>query len=79
MDGITQFARWNRFGRLTENQMSVSSIGRINLLLCEQKEDKVARILTEIAFMRQEAGQEHLRMCLEARELSEGRFWYSAS
>ena len=55
--------------------MSVSSIGRINLLLCEQKEDKVAGIVTEIAFMTQEAGQEHLTMCLEDRELSEGRFW----
>jgi hypothetical protein len=50
-----------------------------NLLLCEQNEDDVARIVTEIAFMREEAGQEHLRICLEARELSEGCFWYSPS
>jgi hypothetical protein len=79
MDGITQFARWNRFGGVTQNQMSVSSIRGINLLLREQKEDNIARILTEIALMRQEAGQEHLRMCLETRELFEGRFWYSDS
>jgi hypothetical protein len=55
--------------------MSVSSIGAINLLQCEQKEDNVAGIRTEIAFIKQEAGQEHLRMFLEARELSVGRFW----
>jgi hypothetical protein len=59
--------------------MSVSSIRGINLLLCEQKEDNVAGILTEIAFITQAAGQEHLRMCLEARVLSEERFWYSDS
>ena len=70
MNIVAQFSRFNSFRGTTKNQMSVSSVGVIHLTMCEQMDLKHPSIRTEMAFMMQEAGQEHLRMCLVVRELS---------
>jgi hypothetical protein len=45
---ITQFSRRNRFGGVTQNQMPVSSVRGINLLLCETKENKLQESLPKL-------------------------------